>query len=120
MDFTSDGTYGPRLDAAALAHLDLGNNVWGSLAGTTDAHRVAGSFFGAGWRVRRSSWTEFEVENTFAELELCPGDPVHFSGFVDPDRLMHLLDALNGLRLSYSVEFEDRQGRMHVHRSGCC
>lgn len=79
---------------------------------------TAAEFFHcAGWRVRRSSWTEFEVENACAELELCPGEPVFFRGFVDPDRITDLLDALNRLRLSFSVEFEDREGREHVYRS---
>ncbi|MFJ9455221.1 hypothetical protein ACIRST_09090 [Kitasatospora sp. NPDC101447] len=117
MNFTSGGTDGPALDDVALTQLALGNNVWGSLAGIAAVQRVAELFHRAGWRVRRSSWTEFEVENACAALELCPGEPVLFSGFVDPDRIADLLEALNGTRLSFSVEFEDREGREHVHRS---
>ncbi|MER7582263.1 hypothetical protein [Kitasatospora sp. NPDC097691] len=117
MDFTSGGTDGPRLDAAAMAQLDLGNNVWGSLTGTTSAQSAAELFFRAGWRVRRSSWTEFQVENESAELELMPLEPVVFSGFVDPDRITDLLASLNGMGVSFNVEFEDLEGQEHIYRS---
>ncbi|MFD9126953.1 hypothetical protein [Kitasatospora sp. NPDC059571] len=117
MDFTSDGTDGPRLDAASVAQLGLGNNVWGSLPGTASAQRAAELFFRAGWRVRRSNRTEFQVENECAELELTPLEPVVFSGFVAPDRITDLLAALNGMGLSFSVEFEDREGGEHVFGS---
>ncbi|MFF4244878.1 hypothetical protein ACFYY2_10440 [Streptomyces sp. NPDC001822] len=117
MDFTSGGTDGPRLDAAALALSDLGHNVLGSLTGTADAHGAAELFVRAGWRVRRSSWTEFQVENECAELELIPCDPVLISGFVDPDRITVLLAALRRMGFTFSVEFEDREGREHIHRS---
>lgn len=117
VDFTSGGTDGPRLDAAAVAQLDVGSNVWGSLTGTASAQNAAELFFRAGWRVRRSSWTEFQVENESADLELTPLEPVVFSGFVDPDRITDLLGALNGMGLTFSVEFEDREGREHIFRS---
>ncbi|MFG3055449.1 hypothetical protein ACGFZP_31515 [Kitasatospora sp. NPDC048239] len=91
MDFTSGGTDGPRLDAAAVAQLDLGSNAWGSSTGAANAQSAAELFFRAGWRVRRSSWTEVQVENESAELELVPQEPVLSSGFVDPDRITDLL-----------------------------
>ncbi|MFE7788697.1 hypothetical protein [Streptomyces sp. NPDC057460] len=117
MDFTSGGTDEPRLDAAAMAQLDLGNNVWGSLTGTVSAQSAAELFSRAGWRVRRSSRTEFQVENECAELELAPLEPVVFSGFVDPNRITDLLGALSGMGLPFSVEFEDLEGREHIFRS---
>ncbi|MGW1814480.1 hypothetical protein ACWCQM_13090 [Streptomyces sp. NPDC002125] len=117
MDFTSGGTGGPRLDAAALAQVDRGSNVWGSLTAMGDAQRAAEMFHSAGWGVRRSSWTEFEVECTFAALELLPVDPVVFSGFVDPGRIAGLLAALKDMGMPFTVEFEDDDGREHVHHS---
>jgi hypothetical protein len=117
VEFTSGGTGGPRLDATALARADRGNNVWGSLTAAASAQRVAEVFHSAGWSVRRSSWTEFEVENAFAELELLPLDPVAFSGFVDPDRIAVLLAALEETGMPFTVEFEDDDGRGHVYHS---
>ncbi|MEU3574236.1 hypothetical protein AB0E96_38405 [Kitasatospora sp. NPDC036755] len=117
MSFSTAGTDGPRLDGAALARLDLGHNVWGSLPSAADARRAAELFRGAGWRVRLSSRTEYEVECTFAELEILPVRPVTFAGFVDPDRVGVLLAALEGMGLSFEVEFTDAEGRDHLHRS---
>ncbi|MFD9502770.1 hypothetical protein [Streptomyces sp. NPDC060035] len=117
VDFTSGGTGGPRLDAAALAQSARGSNIWGSLTATADAQRAAEVFHSAGWGVRRSSWTEFEVESVFAELELMPLNPVVFSGFVDPDRIAVLLAALKEMGMPFTVEFEDNDGREHVYRS---
>ncbi|MFG2696513.1 hypothetical protein [Kitasatospora sp. NPDC048407] len=117
MHFTSGGTGGQRLDDAAMAQLDLGNNVRGFLPGAADTQGAAELFFRAGWRVRRSGWTEFGVEREFAELELTPGEPVLFSGYVDPERVAELLAALGETGLSFRLEFEDREGREHVHHS---
>jgi hypothetical protein len=73
----------------------------------------------AGWRVRKSSWTEFEVENIYAELELRPTTPVHFSGIVVPERVDDLLAVFTTLGLEYSVELSDWRGDdLAVYRSG--
>ncbi|WP_405662869.1 hypothetical protein OG379_14810 [Streptomyces sp. NBC_01166] len=117
MNFTSGGTDGPRLNAAARAHAERGNNICGSLTATAGAQRAAEAFHAIGWAVRRSSWTEFKVETAFAELELMPLDPVVFSGFVDPARLAVLLAALKEMGLPFTVEFEDDDGQEHVYRS---
>ncbi|MFF3301682.1 hypothetical protein [Streptomyces sp. NPDC002908] len=117
MDFTSGGAGGPRLDAAALAQAEQGNNLWGTLTYPVGARRAAEEFRAAGWSVRRSSWTDFEVECAFAEFELLPGDSVLISGFVDPDRVAVLLTALREMGLAFTVEFEDGDGQEHVYRS---
>ena len=118
MDFTSGRAVGPRLDNDALAHGDLRNNVWGTLLTATGPRQAAELFRAAGWAVRRSSWTEFEAEHTFAQLEVLPTDPVTFSGFVDPDRVGVLLQALATMGTPYSIEYEDPEGRENVYRSG--
>ena len=117
MDFTSGRSVGPRLDDDALAHQDLGNNVWGTFPSVAGARQAAESFRAAGWAVRRSSWTEFEAEHTFSQLVVMPADPVTFCGFVDPDRVSVLLQALAMTGMPYSIEFEDLEGRVKVHRS---
>ncbi|MGW0803646.1 hypothetical protein [Nonomuraea sp. NPDC002799] len=106
MQFTSGGTEGPRLDTAAAELLHLGDNVYGSLPSVSSARQAAEAFHQAGWRVRRSSETEYEVEHTFAELNLSPLEPVTFAGFVDPGRIDALHAALSALGLPYEVEFE--------------
>ncbi|MFC8723405.1 hypothetical protein [Kitasatospora sp. NPDC057198] len=107
MDFTSGGTDGPRLDAAALERIGLGDNVWGFLPGAADAPGAAEAFFRAGWRVRRSSRDGFQVECACAELTLAPGAPVSFGGFVDPGRVAELTAALERTGLAFDVECED-------------
>jgi hypothetical protein len=111
MHFTSGGTDGPRFDSAA-GGLDpgLGDNIWGFLPSAQSARQVAEAFYAAGWRVRTSSWTEFEVENTYAELELRPGDPVHLRGLVVPERIEDLRSVLTALGLTYSIELSDGDG----------
>jgi hypothetical protein len=115
MDFTSGGTDGPRF-AADEYDLGLGNNVGGSLPSVASAERAAHAFHAAGWRVRKSSWTEFEVEHTFAELELFPATPVRFRGVVVPERIDDLLSALAALGFSYLVELDDEDDELIVHR----
>jgi hypothetical protein len=108
MQFTSGGSDGPRFDAEAHGlDPDLGNNVGGLLISAESAEHVAQALYGAGWRVRRSSWAEFEVENTYAELELYPSSGVRFRGIVAPERLDDLLSAFAALGLSCRVELDD-------------
>jgi len=106
MDFTSGGTDGPRLDAAALERIGLGDNVWGFLPEAAGARSAAEAFFRAGWRVRRSARDEYLVECAYAELTLAPGVPVSFGGFVDPGRAAELTAGLERTGLAFGVEFE--------------
>jgi hypothetical protein len=106
MRFTSGGTDGPRFVPDGPRFVPDGDmsNVYGLLPSARSARDVAESFYGAGWRVRMSSETEFEVENTYAELDLYPQDPVLFSGIVVPERIETFLSALTALGLRYEVE----------------
>ncbi|MEV6105679.1 hypothetical protein AB0M28_13325 [Streptomyces sp. NPDC051940] len=119
MDFTSGGTPGPQLDEQAVAALEVevGNHVCGSLTSVTDAHLAAEVFYAGGWSVRRSGWDEFEVEHTFAQLEILPLSPVVFSGFVDSARIEDLLAALDSLGLPWTVEHENQDGTEQIFRS---
>ncbi|MFB7617335.1 hypothetical protein [Kitasatospora sp. NPDC056181] len=116
MDFTSGGTVGPRFDQAGY-DLGLGNNVYGFLPSAAGAPDVARAFRGAGWRVRRSGWTEYEVEHTYAQLELRPDTPLRFGGAVVPGRIGDLLSAFSALGLAHVVELYDEDGGETVYRS---
>ncbi|XVU21986.1 hypothetical protein ACQPZJ_32580 [Actinoplanes sp. CA-054009] len=108
MEITSGGTAGPRLsDEVAV----LDDNVYGTLSGAPSARSMAELFVAAGWRVRASSWTGFEVEREWARVELRPqDDAVMVSGVVDPDRLAELGNAFAGLGLGYSIELWNPEG----------
>nr|BFD95951.1 hypothetical protein KitaXyl93_73110 [Kitasatospora sp. Xyl93] len=116
MQFTSGGTHGPRFDEAGY-DLGLGNNVYGFLPSAASALDVAQAFHAAGWRVRMSSWTDFEVEHTYAELELFPERPVRFGGVVVPERIDDLLSAFAALGLSFTVELYDQDDNETIYRS---
>lgn len=103
MDIPSGGTPGPRL-AAEWARLD--SNVYGSLVDPPPARTIAESFAGAGWRVRASSWTDFEVEREWVRIELRQlPDGVILSGVVDPSRVDELGTVLAAAGLACSIEF---------------
>ncbi|MFI9329363.1 hypothetical protein ACIGZJ_17685 [Kitasatospora sp. NPDC052868] len=116
MQFTSGGTHGPRFDVDGY-DLRLGNNVYGFLPSAVSALRTAQAFHTAGWRVRMSNWTDYEVEHTYAELELCPDTPVRFAGVVVPAQVDDLLSAFAALGLSYTVELYDQDDNVTIYRS---
>jgi hypothetical protein len=115
MGFTSGGTGGPRFTRDERGEFDE-DNVHGFLPSAGSAEGVAAALRGAGWRVRKCSWTEFEAEHTYAELTVMPGDPVIFSGIVVPERVDDLLAAFAGVGLRYVVELSDR-GETTTYRS---
>jgi hypothetical protein len=110
MEITSGGTPGPRL-ADGWAARD--NNVYGLLRGGPPAGRLAELLVAAGWRARKSSWTEYEVEREWVRVELRPetAGEVGFAGVVDPSRVDELAAAFAGLGYGYSIELydDDRQ-----------
>ncbi|MEW2146642.1 hypothetical protein AB0869_27910 [Micromonospora vinacea] len=109
MEITSGGTPGPRLaDHLAI----LGNNVYGRLPHAPTAKVMAEMFARAGWRARASSWTDYEVEQEWACIELVepsPGESL-FNGVVDPARVDELGAVLASLGLRYSIELWSDDG----------
>ncbi|GIF26227.1 hypothetical protein BJ973_003497 [Actinoplanes tereljensis] len=102
LDITSGGTPGPQI-ADELLLLD--NNVYGSVADAPPLQDIAESFVLKGWRARRSSWTDFEVECEWVRIELQQtSDGVLFSGIVDPARLDDLGAVLTAFDLRFSME----------------
>jgi hypothetical protein len=108
MEINSSGASGPRI-AERLAYLD--NNVYGSLPGAPGVKQLAESFVGAGWRARSSSWSQYEVEQDWARLELSQPslDEALVAGVVDPSRLDDLAALLAGMGLRYSLELWDEE-----------
>lgn len=113
MEFTSGGTRGPRFDSGTCDRTaDLGNNVYGSLPSAQNALHAAQGFHRAGWRVRKSGWTDFEVETTYAQLELTAHEPVLFSGIVVLERIEDLLSAFAAIGLRHRTELYDEDGEL--------
>jgi hypothetical protein len=118
MEITSGGTPGPRL-ADEWGSLD--NNVHGALPATPPVSQLARVFVAAGWRARKSSWSDFEVEREWVCIELMqesPGNAI-FSGVIDPTRVDELAAAFRQLGLHYSIELwnEDRTKIIRKHES---
>ena len=118
MEITSGGTPGPRL-ADEWASLD--NNVYGALPGTPPVSQLAEAFVSAGWRARKSSWSDFEVEREWVRLEVMQESPDNaiFSGVMDSTRVDDLGAAFSELGLHYSIELwnEDRTEIIRKHES---
>lgn len=104
VEITSGGTTGPELDTTFQ---DRDNNAYGSVLGETTPQSLARMFVNDGWRARKSSWTEFEVEHEWAQLELFPyreDGGLTFAGFVDPVRVDELAALLRRFGLRGSIE----------------
>jgi hypothetical protein len=108
MEISSGGTPGPRLAGELAA---LGNNVYGEVPGSGSTRALAEMFVGVGWRVRASSWTDYEVESEWACIELQQlKNEVILSGVVEPSRLDDLAAVFAGLDLRLAVELWNADG----------
>ena len=103
MEITSGSVSGPRL-AEPLWKLD--NNVDGQVRGSRDPADIAQLLARAGWRVRRSSWTDYEVEHTWAQIRFfrASDGTTSFAGVVDPGQPALLSTTFAGLGLDCVVE----------------
>lgn len=102
VEITSGGTPGPRLDEAFHG---LDNNVHGRVFDIS-LDDLALLFARTGWRVRRSSWTDYEVEREWVELELELDSTgcVLFAGVIDPARVGDLAAAFAEFGLECAIE----------------
>lgn len=103
MEITSGGTEGPRLDSV-LASRDT--NVYGLVLGDHSPEELARTFARAGWRARKSSRDEYEVEHTWAQLRFfSDGDGAAvFAGTVEPADLTRLTGTFTSLGLSVRID----------------
>ncbi|WP_284741112.1 hypothetical protein [Amycolatopsis sp. RTGN1] len=103
MEITSGGTEGPRLgDELALSD----TNVYGLVLGDDGPEELARTFARAGWRARKSSYDEYEVEHTWARLRFFRdrGGADVFAGTVDPAHLARLAGTFTGLGLTVRID----------------
>ncbi|HYW09908.1 MAG TPA: hypothetical protein VE913_23285 [Longimicrobium sp.] len=58
-------------------------NFYSMLRTTLSREQVAGLYGALGWKVRRCSWTDFEVRSPWAELVIAAESPILLHGAVD-------------------------------------
>jgi hypothetical protein len=79
VEFTSGAADGPELDEA---YRDLDDNFYATLLAPARLTDLAEAMHGAGWRVRKCSWSEYEASCAWAELLLAPSGNI--SGVAAP------------------------------------
>jgi hypothetical protein len=102
MEITSGGTGGPELDPV---YADMGTDFAGSLLEPARLREFVEALHGAGWRVRKCSWTEYEASCAWAELLLIPSGT--FSGVVAPGHRERLLALVAELGFACRADPED-------------
>jgi hypothetical protein len=65
-----------------MAEIPDTSNFYGSLHTTLSREQVAGLYGALGWRVRKCSWTDFEVFGPWAELVIEAEAPILLHGSV--------------------------------------
>ena len=105
MEITSGGTGGPELDEA---YEDLPNNFYAHVIGGAPLREVAEAFYRVGWNVRKASWDEYEVTNTWAELLIMPTGLI--AGMVAPGCRDRMLEVLSALGFEYHADPEEPSG----------
>ncbi len=96
-------------------------DVAGVFPGSRSAADLAAHFVRAGWSSRSSSWEGYEVETSWARLEidaLDDGVLVHGGTHLDPDRFDALVAVLSARRLPFSVEFYGEDGGLLRETAG--
>ena len=102
MEFTSAGSGGPSLDEA---HWDLPDNFYAHLIHPIPVAHAAEAFHQVGWNVRKTSWREYEVSSTWAELTLSP--PGLIAGMVAPGHRERMLELFTELGLACVADPEE-------------
>jgi hypothetical protein len=95
-------------------------NFYSSLHTTLSREHVAGLYGALGWRVRKCSWTDYEVFGPWAELVIEAESPILMHGSV-ADVLAHLEELVAPLRacgVSFTAECYGPEGELIREFSG--
>ncbi|MEM9276788.1 MAG: hypothetical protein AAGA80_28195 [Cyanobacteria bacterium P01_F01_bin.143] len=111
MEFTSGGTEGFRLDEERY-NIPDGNNMYGVVNDTISKKQIATKFHELGWSVRKSSWTDFEIECQWAELHIEGENEILFNGILDETKFEELGDLMVKLGFKYSIELYDDEQKL--------
>jgi hypothetical protein len=103
VEFTSGAADGPELDEA---YRDLDDNFYATLLAPARLTDLAEAMHGAGWRVRKCSWSEYEASCAWAELLLAPSGNI--SGVAAPGHRGRLLALVGELGFECRADPEER------------
>jgi hypothetical protein len=96
------------------------SNFYSSLHTTLSREQVAGLYGALGWRVRKCSWTDYEVFGPWAELVIETESPILMHGPV-ADVLAHAEELVAPLRaagVSFTAECYGPDGELLRELSG--
>jgi hypothetical protein len=96
------------------------SNFYSSLHTTLSREQVAGLYGVLGWRVRKCSWTDFEVRGPWAELVIEAESPILMHGLV-ADVLANAEEVVAPLRavgVSFTAECYGPDGELLRELSG--
>ncbi|MFY0602013.1 MAG: hypothetical protein JXR03_20230 [Cyclobacteriaceae bacterium] len=111
MEFTSGGTKGFKLDEERF-NIPDGHNIYGVIHGTDSKIEIATKFHELGWSVRKSSWTDFEMESEWAELHVEGENKILFKGMIDEDKFEELENLLDKFGFKYSLELYNEKDEL--------
>jgi len=85
-----------------------------SLWTTRSPRHVAKLFASPTWQVRKSSWTDYEIESPFAELEIMAWSPILLNGFVADagPSVDRILVTLQSAGIAYDGECYESDGTL--------
>ncbi|GAA0189042.1 hypothetical protein GCM10009122_48630 [Fulvivirga kasyanovii] len=106
MEFTSGGTEGFKLNKK-LYDIPEELNMYGTIEGINSKLELVSKFHQLGWSVRKSSWTDYEVENEWTELCIQGENEILLSGILDEQKFEELGDLLNSFGVKYNFELVD-------------
>jgi len=89
------------------------NNLYGTIF-DIESKRILADMFGAnGWSVRKSTWTDFEIRTEWSQIVIENEDqnPL-INGVIDPTMFDSFCLLLDSLKIKYSIELYDNQGRL--------
>ena len=86
-------------------------NCFSTIGPELSLDKIAKIFRAAGWEVRKSGWTEYEISCGWAELELVDAPPVLLSGAVAdlPARLEEVFAPLVAAGATFAVDDPGRE-----------
>lgn len=86
------------------------NNLYGTILNVKSKKILADMFAARGWRVRKSTWTDFEVRTNWSELTIENEDHIPLiNGVIDPTMFDDLRQLLNSFGVGYSIELYDNE-----------
>ena len=74
--------------------------------------KLANKFHERNWKLRKSSWGDFEIENKWSEIEIKGKNEILISGVIIENKFEELVNTMNEMKIKFEIELYNEKEKI--------